>query len=359
MRGCLSVNIFTQNYLLRAWKARYLGQVLHNPLNGQELELNHLCQRVARFKAYSYSSKVDMNLAEVRKVVVEESCNLVLDLRDNPYLKTLVVKDNFRGKINLSRSSIRKIKIGANCHCELIVHNSRACFSLCSGEAWSGKLEVKNSCFHWLSLGKNCSTLLILQENRGRKNIMLGDGFRGSVEARGLAVPKFETGNDCEGKIELRDGSADNGVRKLLAGDDFVGTIEASMYPYLEWAEFGCRAAGKINFQACPSLKVLKFERGFKGNVDLSGSGIEYVRALEEAVGNLVVVRCENLLQMKLPADRKAVITSDRYPIRVKSGGVHLYYLFSNKSTPWRYHTPFYAVWWKAMRRYLRKQFNV
>ena len=71
MRGCLSVNIFTQNYWLRAWKARHLGQVLQRPLNGQELELNHLCQRVARFKAYSYSSKVDMNLAEVRRVAVE------------------------------------------------------------------------------------------------------------------------------------------------------------------------------------------------------------------------------------------------------------------------------------------------
>lgn len=352
------MNIFTQNYLLRAWKARHLGQVLHNPLNGQELELNYLCQRVARFKAYSYSSKVDMNLAEVRKVVVEDGCNLVLDLRDNPYIQTLVLKDNFRGKVNLSRSSIRKIKIGAKCNCELIIHNSRECFSLGSGAGWRGKLEVKNSCFNRLDLGRDCSILMLLQDNRGRKNIMLGDGFRGSVEARGLAVPKFEAGNDCEGKIELRDGSADNGVRKLLAGDDFVGTIEASMYPYLEWAEFGCRAAGKINFQACPSLKVLKFERGFKGNVDLSGSGIEYVRVLEEAAGNLVVARCENLLQMKLPADRKAVITSDRYPIRVKSGGVHLYYLFSNKSTPWRYHTPFYAVWWKAMRRYLRKQFN-
>ena len=66
------MNIFTQNYWLRAWKARHLGQVLQRPLNGQELELNHLCQRAARFMAYSYSPKVDMSLAEVRKVVVEK-----------------------------------------------------------------------------------------------------------------------------------------------------------------------------------------------------------------------------------------------------------------------------------------------
>ena len=357
MWGYLSVNIFTQNYLIRAWKARCLGQVLNNPLNGQELELNHLCQRVARFKAYSYSSKVDMNLAEVRKVVVEDGCNLVLDLRDNPYITTLVVKDNFRGKINLSRSSIRKIKIGANCHCELIIHNSRACFSLCLGEACSGKCEIKNSCFNRLSLGKNCDVEMILQDNRGKKNIKLGDEFRGSLMAKGVVLPKIETGNNCVGKFWLKEGTSDNGVHKLLAGDDFAGTIEAPTYPHLEWVEFGRRTAGKMNFQACPALKVLKFERGFRGNVDLSDSGIEYVRALEEAVGNLVVVHCENLLQLKLPADRKAVVTSDRYPIRVKSGGAHLYYLFSNKSTPWRYHTHFYTVWWKAMRRYWKKQF--
>ena len=357
MRGCLSVNIFTQNYWLRAWKARHLGQVLQRPLNGQELELNHLCQRVARFMAYSYSPKVDMSLAEVRKVVVEESCNLGLDLRDNPYITTLVVKDNFRGKINLSRSSVRKIKIGANCHCELIIHNARACFSLSAGNAWSGKLEVKNSCFNQLAVGAYTDAELVLQHNQGKKNIKIGDGFRGSLVAQGVVLPTLETGDDCAGKIWFKEGNSDSGVHKLLAGDDFAGTIEAAMYPHLEWAEFGLRTSGKMNFQACPALKVLKFERGFRGNVDLSDSGIEYVRALEEAIGNLVVVRCENLLQLKLPADRKAVVTSDRYPLRVKSDGVHLYYWFSNQNTPRHYHTPFYAVCWKAMHLYWKKHF--
>lgn len=110
-----------------------------------------------------------MNLAEVRRVVIEEGCNLVIDLRDNPYVRTLVVKDNFIGRINLSRSSITKIRIGSNCRCDLIIHDSRECFKLAAADVFSGRLDIENSCFHHLTFGYYCYADLRLQDNCGRK----------------------------------------------------------------------------------------------------------------------------------------------------------------------------------------------
>lgn len=351
------MNIRTRNRIAHSLTARQLRRLLQNPLAGRELELDNLRQRTVRFCAYSYSPRVDMNLAEVRRVVIEEGCNLVIDLRDNPYVRTLVVKDNFIGRINLSRSSITKIRIGSNCRCDLIIHDSRECFKLAAADVFSGRLDIENSCFHHLTFGYYCYADLRLQDNCGRKKIRLGDAFRGSLEAYGLEVPEISAGNDCRGKIILKPGAAEKGVRRLAAGDDFKGLVDASYYPHLAWAEFGRRAAGKMNFQGCPGLRVLKFERGFKGVADLSDSGIEYIRALEEAAGSFIVVNCERLLQLKLPSDRKAIVTSDRYPLQVRPRANCLYYLFSSREPPLRYHTPFYVWWIRGIGRYLKREF--
>ena len=71
---------------------------------------------VGKLVAYSIKIPADskdcsynFSNAEVVKIVVEEDCNINIDLRDNIYVESLIVGERFSGNINLSRSVIESI----------------------------------------------------------------------------------------------------------------------------------------------------------------------------------------------------------------------------------------------------------
>ena len=46
------------------------------------------------------------------KLIVEDNCSVNIDLRDNAFVETLVIGENFSGSVNLSRTVIESIFIG-------------------------------------------------------------------------------------------------------------------------------------------------------------------------------------------------------------------------------------------------------
>lgn len=341
--------------ILHKFSPSKLERILKKPLIARELNLDSFRKRTLRLKAYSTSPKIQMHLSEVRTFIIEDSCNLVIDLQDNPYIHTLKIGDNFVGRINLSRSSIRKIVIGDNCRCDMIITDARHCFRIKAQDVFSGNLLVSSSCFHKIEIGYYCFALIKLDQNRGRKAVKIGDSFRGELKIDDVVVPLLTIGDDCKGKIFLN-GNTAGGLPRMMAGKQFRGFIHSAFYPFLEHLELGRESAGKINLQGCPSLRVVKFDSGFHGVADLSDSGVEYVRTGEGSSGSIILINCENLSLLKAPGDRRCIITSERTPLRVEEIKKNILLHFDERKLPRRYHTPLYLLWYRELKDYISQK---
>lgn len=130
-----------------------------------------------RIPSFSKGGIYNLCRAQVSRLIVEKNCDLLIDMRDNPYIDALRVHESFTGSINMSRNTVESIIIDNNCRCDLAVYDSLRCFNLIIADVYSGNLNIKNSCFHAVSIGFYCYAVIKLSDNWGRRDITVGDSF--------------------------------------------------------------------------------------------------------------------------------------------------------------------------------------
>lgn len=329
---------------------------LEHPINDVRIISNHLKKKHLKIKDSSVGCKLELHFCEVRKVTIGKGCSLCLDLRDNPYIQTVIVKDNFSGNIYLSRSSVKKIVIGNNCRCNISLNDSINCFRLRAGDVFSGKVEISNSCFHKFQVGYYCYAEINLEQNWGKKHIFIGDSFRGILNINAVKTPLIKIGDDCKGEIKISSAKEQNGSEKLNIADDFAGSLDLSGDCNMKRIEVGDNASGILNLLRCQALKIVKFEKKFSGVVDLSESAIEYLRAQNGCCGKIVILNCPHLTLLKLPLDKRGDVASERNPLKIEIDSHHIYYHFQFRRLPSYYFTPFYVVWFKGLKRFLNRK---
>lgn len=336
--------------------AAELSQKLKGDISNAHITVYNYKKRRMDVKASTKGAVLNLSKAAVKKLVIEENCNLVIDLRDNPYIETLVVKSGFTGNINLSRNSVKKIEIMDNCRCELSINDSLKCFSLNVGDVFSGVLTIKNSCFHKLDIGYYSYAEINLSSNWGKRDVNIGNSFRGKLNIDSVHVPSVRIGNDCKGRISVSSKDDSKDLPKIEIADEFGGKIDLSNSKNVMRLECGKNAGGKINLLGCPSLKVVRLGEHFHGKADFSESGIEYLRAGKDCQGELILLGCENLALIKMPNERQKSVTIDRSPIKVKNDGKEVYYSFYERKLPKEYFTPFYQDWYNSAKRFFKEK---
>ena len=345
----------TTDSIVRYQNGEEILKHLKHPLVNTILIANDLKKRCLCLPAASYNSRLELHFSEIKKLVIGENSSLIVDLRDNPYIRELVVKDGFAGSINLARSSIKKIKFGNNCRGDLILEDCMNCFFLKAGDIFSGHVRVKNSCFHSFSVGYYCYADIKMENIRGRKKLSIGASFRGEININGLNIPRLNVGHDCRGRITLSGQNDKEHTGRLSILDDFSGTLDLSSEGQAEKIEVGSFASGNFNLLGCRGLKFLKFEDAFSGIADLSGSDVEYICAGCGCRGKIVVINCPRLSLLELPLNKHNDITSERNPLRMEIRRNRLFCHFHEHSLPRGYFTPFYTVLFRKFCRRLRR----
>lgn len=331
-----------------------LTRMLKGDISGANLTVFHYKKRQITIKASTKGAILNLSKAAIKKMVIEENCNLVVDLRDNPYIETLVIKDGFAGNINLSRNGIKKVVIANNCRCELTINDSLKCFDLSVADVFSGVLNIKNSCFHELDIGYYSYADIKLASNWGKRNIKIGNSFRGKLDIDSVHVPSVRIGDDCKGEIRISSKDEIHGSPNIEIADEFNGKLDLSDSKTITQLNCGSHTRGKISLLGCPSLKVARLGEHFRGHADFSESAIEYLRTDKDCQGEIILLGCENLALIKMPNERQKSITIDRAPLKVKTNGKDVYYSFYERELPKEYFTPFYKDWTKSVKRFFK-----
>jgi len=332
---------------------RQVVKRLKERLNGVSLFVGSLNKRTVTIPSFSRGGIYNLSRANIKKLIVEKNCDLVIDMRDNQSIEALRVKESFTGRINLSRSTIESIEMSNNCRCDLAVNESLRCFNLKIGDVYSGHLQIKNSCFHAIDIGFYSYADIRLNDNWGRRDIKIGNSFRGILNAASVNVNNIKIGNDCKGKILVSSKNELSGNQEIRIAEDFAGTLDVSGARSLEKVEVGKHAKGHFNLLGCPGLKIVKFDKYFKGYADFSESTVEYVQANYGCSGELVFMNCDNLALLKLPQDKNSTITTERRPMAIKEEGQSQYYWFSKDKLPERYFPSLYQKLYNNVRSYL------
>lgn len=333
-----------------------LERVLSGNISNASVLVNKYKKHVLHISPQTKGTALNLSRAAIKKLVINPGCNLIIDLRDNPYIERLVIKEGFTGSINASRTSLKHIDIADNCRCELSLNDSLKCFSLHIGDVFSGILNVKNSCFHHLEIGYYCYADISLEKNWGRRDIKIGNSFRGNIHIDGVHIPGLEVGDDCKGKINVSSHDDIHGARQIKIRNEFNGELNLSNSKTVSRLELGAHTQGKINLLGCPSLQVVKIGENFNGTADFSESGIEYLRAARGCRGRLILLNCANLTLLKLPVERKTSVTIEKDPLRVQTVKGNVYYQFKDKRLPAEYFTPFYKKWFEKVKVFFVKK---
>lgn len=338
---------------------RGLTKLLKEDISGANIVIHKYKKRTVRIKSSTKGAVLNLSRAAIKILIIEKNCNLVIDLRDNPYIESLIIKDSFAGNINLSRNSIRKINIANNSRCELSINDSLKCFDLNISDVFSGILNVKNSCFHDLDIGYYCYASIKLESNWGKRNIKIGNSFRGNLDIDSVHVPNIHIGDDCKGKITVSSKDDAHGSKHLEVADEFNGQIDLSKSKTIADLEFGNNTRGQINLQGCPSVKVAHFGEHYNGKTDFSFSGIEYLHAKKDCRGNFIMLNCDNLALIKMPNERKASMTIEKEPINIKTDDEHIYYQYHSRELPREYFTPVYKGLYRNLKRFFKEKLRV
>ncbi len=317
-------------------------KLLSDRLNCESLYVGRLQMRRLKMTAYSKCGSCNLVRAKIKKLIVENSCDVVFDLRDNDSIEAVRIGENFSGSLNLSRSSVESVVLNDNCRCDLTVAESRRCFNLIIADVYSGNLNIKNSCFHGIEIGYYCYADINLVKNRGRRNINIGASFRGTLNLDDVEVYALNLGKDCKGKISVASRNLGNDDGEIHIDDDFAGTLDLQNASGIERIDVGSHARGRFNLLGNHGVKVATFDKYFNGYADFSNSSIEYVSADYGSSGDFILNKCERLVLLELPRYKNSNIITEKKPIEIAADNRCLYYRYRPQYLPYSYFAPFY-----------------
>ncbi len=319
-----------------------LKKVIKRRLDNTRIYVGKLRMHTLRIPAFSKGGVYNLSRAEIANLIIEENCDLLIDVRDNRSIEALRIRESFTGAVNLSRNSVQSVEIGDNCRCDLSMFDSLKCFNLMIGDVYSGSLNIKNSCFHALSIGYYCYAQIKLSDNWGRRDLTLGDSFRGNLQIDNINIDNINVGRDCKGQITINSEKISM-LHDINIAEEFAGTLDLRGDKAVSAINVGQHARGKFNLMGCEAVKSVNFDRYFNGYADFSESSVEYVRAKYGCSGEMVFLGCENLNLLRLPRDRNSLLTLEKEPLSVENGRDDNIYRFNSETASGNYFAPFYS----------------
>ena len=320
---------------------RLLLKRIANGLNFAKVYVSNLKAYQLEIPAECRNVSYNLAKANIAKLFIGENCSVNIDLRDNDFIESLVVKDKFSGSLNLSRTSIESIFIGNNCRCNLTLSDSKKCPNLQIADVCSGNINIINSCLYAFSLGYYCYADIMLSNNVIKKEIAIGDAFRGGLYAINQSADLLKVGGDCKGWIKMNNQTPNSGIRALNIGDDFAGNINLSGDNSVKNIICGSKNGGKIIASYATALERVNIGKYFNGNLDLAASSVNEIYIEYGASGKVAVKGCRNLKVLQASVDNDLYIDGDVKSVDAFSGENHINYYFEDIKFNWR-QLPFY-----------------
>lgn len=309
---------------------KMLKKRINNGIDFAKVYVGKLVSSSLNIRDDSTNCSYDLSKAEISKLIVGNNCNVNIDLRDNPYIETLQIKEQFSGCVNLSRSNIESIFIANNCSCNLSINNAKKCFNLQIADIFSGNTNITNCCMYAMSLGYYSYADIVLSNNIIKKDIEIGESFRGSLHAVDQNTDNLKIGDDCKGCIKTNNTSQSTGYKKISIGDNFAGSIYLNNDECIKNIEIGQKFCGKLEAMYSGFLQKIKFGKYYSGNSDLSYSSVHDIYVDYGACGTITVNNCVNLEFIQTTVDNKLIIDSDKENSKVKINENIICYNFKN-----------------------------
>ena len=320
----------------------------------ENITINNLYKQKIKIPDDSHNKFFDLQKANIDTLIVEENTHAEIDLRDNAVIEEVVIDSNFNGKLYLAQSNIKKLEIKDNCHLELIYTLGLNRLKMQIGQNFSGSIALKNTYLQYMRIGERCMAQIRIELCICYEDISIGKESSSEILCSSVFAKYFSLGNSFSGHLEGLSKSSKQGVRNLYIGNSFSGNIDLSNSNTIERIELGKDSDGKIDLIGCKSIRIVKIEENFSGELNLTESGIVYVRAEAPCLGEFNFTEAEKLTQVILPKQKEYKITGvARKPIKAQrmKNGMIAYYFRRIKLPRAYYISTAPASFWKNIKK--------
>lgn len=301
------------------------------------LIVNNIKKINLKIPAFSHNCMLDLQNANIGTLTISHNVIADLDLRNNRNIKELIVEYNYQGKLFLSRSNIKKLTVADNCTAEINYLSGNGVLDINIGNKFNGIINIKDSYLKNLKTGSFCHAHININTCIFYYYINIGSHSSSSINISSVFARYLKLGDFYSGKLSGSSVSSKQGVRTFYIGDDFSGDLDLSMGRTIQRIEVGSRASGYIGLIACPSIKLLTIDSEFSGIINLSESGIVYLRANAPCQGRFELNGCNHLTLLQVPQDLGYKVLGAPKPLKIETKQGYINYHFLLRDLPSEY----------------------
>ena len=294
---------------------------------------------------------LDLLAAKIKSLMIGRNVSCEIDARGNHVIKNIRIDDDFAGKLILTGSSVRSLSLGNNAFSEVLINDAEEPVKIKVGNNYQGGLDIRSTYLRRLNIGNQCGAHISMEVCVCYQDVMVGNGYHADIKLNNVFARRVYLGNEFSGYITARSANARYGIRKMWVGDDFSGHIDFSSHPTIEQVNVGRNATGVAEFISCPELKLVKFDSAFSGEVNLSESGIVYVRAYEPCSAVFNCQECKALTLLKMPLQNPFYIVGAKKPLAIRKKGKYVFYILKKQKLS----TQYFSSVWKRIVRLIRQ----
>ena len=278
---------------------------------------------------------IDFHQAKVNRLIIKKDTQAEIDLRENFFIKEVLIGDNFVGKIYLSENNIKKIKVGKNCSAEIVYTKGRIAPKIYIGSQFKGYLQLRNTQIKKVKIAQDAKGKLRVQNCIIKEPIDVGKNSSLEIDLSTVYCPYIYLRKDYSGHLKEDGQPNKQGIRAIFTDNDFSGQIDLSLTSTIQRLEIGKNSSGNVDSIGCKSIEVIKIDSNFSGEIDCRESSVVYMSVETPCQGSFFLSDATRLALLSLPKMSKHKIFGVGKPLSFSpSGKNNINYKFKEIKLP-------------------------
>lgn len=244
---------------------------------------------------------IDFHQAKVNRLIIKKDTQAEIDLRENFFIKEVLIGDNFVGKIYLSENNIKKIKVGKNCSAEIVYTKGRIAPKIYIGSQFKGYLQLRNTQIKKIRIARDSKGKLRVQNCIIKEPIDVGKNSSLEIDLSTVYCPYIYLRKDYSGHLKEDGQPNKQGIRAIFTDNDFSGQIDLSLTSTIQRLEIGKNSSGNVDSIGCKSIEVIKIDSNFSGEIDCRESSVVYMSVETPCQGSFFLSDATRLALLSLP----------------------------------------------------------
>ena len=264
---------------------------------------------------------IDFHQAKVNRLIIKKDTQAEIDLRENFFIKEVLIGDNFVGKIYLSENNIKKIKVGKNCSAEIVYTKGRIAPKIYIGSQFKGYLQLRNTQIKKIRIARDSKGKLRVQNCIIKEPIDVGKNSSLEIDLSTVYCPYIYLRKDYSGHLKEDGQPNKQGIRAIFTDNDFSGQIDLSLTSTIQRLEIGKNSSGNVDSIGCKSIEVIKIDSNFSGEIDCRESSVVYMSVETPCQGSFFLSDATRLALLSLPKMSKHKIFGVGKPLSFSPSG--------------------------------------